>query len=94
MSKFRDTDEYRITKSTFKGSSHYLCEQKVLCWYGWNPFSKKPSGYYWTTVLNNGIGAGFNTLEAAQEFLEKHIERMKIPNGWEVVYQVKAKDTL
>jgi len=92
MSKFEDTDEYRITKSTFRSSSLFLCEQKVLVWRGWNPWAKKPSSYVWTTVLNNGRGAGFDTLEEAQSFLEKKIELMKIPHEFEIVYERKAQE--
>lgn len=93
MSKFKDTNEFRIQKIGSKGHSPtYLVERKVLVWNNWNPFSKKPSGYYWTTVINKqGKGMGSKSLELAKLALQEYIGDQEIyKDCYETVYETKV----
>jgi hypothetical protein len=76
MSRHENTNEYRIQKIGLKGSpAIYVAQRKILVWDNWNPFSKKPSGYFWATVVDNrgkgGIGGG--CFELIKDDLDKYI---------------------
>lgn len=92
MMRFKDTNEYRIQKQGTKGyKPSYLAERKVLVWYGWNPFSKKPSGYHWSTVVNNrGKGIGGYSLEEVKQELDQYIaDQNNYSDCDETVYEVR-----
>lgn len=92
MSRYKDTNEFRIQKHGMKGyPPTYLAERKVLVWNNWNPFSKKPSGYFWTTVVNNrGKGIGGASFELVKMDLEQFIADQNIYEDCnETVYEVK-----
>jgi hypothetical protein len=80
MSRYEDTNEFRIQKQGMKGyPATYIAERKVLVWDGWNPFSKKPSGYFWTTVINNkGKGIGNPSFDIVKMELDKYISDQHI----------------
>lgn len=88
----KDTNEYRIQKQGKKGyPPTYIAQRKVLVWHGWNPFSKKPSGYHWTTVIDNrGRGIGNACFGLVKDDLEKHIKDQNIYTDCdETVYEVR-----
>lgn len=93
MSRYEDTNEFRIQKHGMKGyPPTYLAERKVLVYNSWNPFSKKPSEYFWTTVINNrGKGIGSACFELVKDDLEKYIKDQEIYKDCdETVYQFKV----
>jgi len=80
MSRYENTNEFRIQKQGTKGyAPTYLAERKVLVWNIWNPFSKKPSDYFWTTVVNNrGKGIGSASFDIVKMELDKYIADQNI----------------
>lgn len=80
MSRYEDTNEFRIQKQGFRGHPPtYLAERKVLIYDSWNPFSKKPSHYFWTTVINNrGKGIGDQSYDIVKQELDKYIADQNI----------------
>lgn len=93
MSRFEHTNEFRIQKIGDKGyRPTYLAERKVLVYNSWNPFSKKPSGYFWATVVNNrGKGIGSASFELVKDGLEKYIKDQDFYKDCnETVYEFKV----
>lgn len=89
--RFEDTNEFRIQKVGDAGyAPTYLAERKVLVWNSWNLFSKKPSEYFWSTVINNqGKGIGGKSFDLIKQELNDYIEAQNTyKDCYETVYEV------
>ena len=94
MSRNEKTNEFRIQKIGMEGyPPSFVAQRKVLVWNNCNPFSKKPSGHFWTTVRNSrGIGIGSGSFELAKDDLEKYIKDQEYYKDCnETVYEFKVE---
>ena len=93
MSRYQRTNEFRIQKQASKGyPPTYIAQRKVLVWNNWNPFSKQPSGYLWTNVVDSrGKGIGGGCFELVKDDLEKYIKDQEIYKECdETVYKIEV----